>query len=197
MAAIANVHDQDNSSELDLGWIGPVVTEELWHPQSFKSTYYTCGHALMALNGQMTMMLHIPRARWFPFTWCGTPIWPWWANGHNVAHVQAKMFPMSLIWGQSAQWLLNSSICKNPGALAMDMGLPILVWWANNQNIAHLQAKAFQWTWFGVNRPSACWVFCKFGLNGEMNGQLADGQRQFHSPQCFFLRRQVTISFDS
>ena len=42
----------------------------------------------------------------------GSPMWPRWSNDHDVAHPHAKMVPMKLIWSESAQWLLISSVRK-------------------------------------------------------------------------------------
>ena len=39
-------------------------------------------------------------------------MWPWWTNDHEVAHLQAKMISMNLIWSESVKWLLSYSICK-------------------------------------------------------------------------------------
>ena len=78
------------------------------------------------------------------FTPKGTPIWHAWANDHDVAHLQAKTVPMNLIWSESSQWLLSSSVPKIPKALITPIGTPIWPPWANDYNIAHLQAKAVQ-----------------------------------------------------
>ena len=71
----------------------------------------------------------------------GMPIMPPWANDHDVAHLQVKTVTMNLIWIKSSQWLLSFSICKIPGAIIMPMGMPILPSWANDHDIAHIQAK--------------------------------------------------------
>ena len=109
-------------------------------------------------HGQMTMILHTYRQRQFQWTWfrvnqpvvadfrrpqnsralimpMGMPIMPPWANGHGVAHLQPKTVPMNLIWSESAQWLLSSSVRKIPGALITSMGMPIMPPWANDYNI--------------------------------------------------------------
>ena len=41
----------------------------------------------------------------------GMPIRPWWANNHDVAHLQAKTVLMNLIWSESAHgfWHLQAS----------------------------------------------------------------------------------------
>ena len=78
------------------------------------------------------------------FTPKGTPIWHAWANDHDVAHLQAKTVPMNLIWSESSQWLLSSSVPKIPKAFITPIGTPIWPPWANDYNIAHLQAKAVQ-----------------------------------------------------
>ena len=66
------------------------------------------------------------------------------ANYHGVAHVQAKMIPMNLIWSEWAQWLLSSGICNISGALITPMGMPIMPPWANYHHNAHPQAKTVQ-----------------------------------------------------
>ena len=87
----------------------------------------------------------------------GMPIMPPLANDHDVAHLQGITVPMNLIWSESANWLLSYSICKILGGLIMPMGMPIMPPWANNHDIAHLQArtvpmsliwsKSAQWLW--------------------------------------------------
>ena len=66
-----------------------------------------------------------------------TPIWPWWANDNDVAHLEAKTVPMNLTWSESAQWLLRSSVRKAPGVFIT----PVWLWWANDHDVAHLQIK--------------------------------------------------------
>ena len=69
-------------------------------------------------------------------------IMPPLADDHNVAYPEAKTVPMNLIWSESTQWLLSSSTRKIPGDFIMPMGMPIMLQWANDHDIAHLQAKA-------------------------------------------------------
>ena len=72
----------------------------------------------------------------------GMPIMSPWANDHGVARLQTKKVPMNLIWSESAEWLLSSDVHKIPGTLITPMGMPIMATWANNYDVAHLQAKA-------------------------------------------------------
>ena len=49
----------------------------------------------------------------------------------------------------------------------------------------------FQWTWFGVNLPSGCWVmvsakFCPDEWTDRQMNEWMNGQRQFHSPLLTF-----------
>ena len=66
------------------------------------------------------------------------------SNYHDVAYLQAKTVPMNLIWSESARWLLSSGIRWIPEALITTMGMPIMPPWTNDNDIAHLQAKAVQ-----------------------------------------------------
>ena len=72
----------------------------------------------------------------------GMPILPIWANEKDIAHLQANIVSMNLIWCKSSRWLLSSGIHKIPGAFIMPMAMPIMTPWANNYDIAHLQSKA-------------------------------------------------------
>ena len=64
---------------------------------------------------------------------------------------------MSLIWSESANWLLSYGIHKIPGDFILPMDMPIMPPWANNHDVAHLQAKTVpvnliwselaQWFW--------------------------------------------------
>ena len=45
-------------------------------------------------------------------------MWSQWANGHGIAHVQAKTIPMDLIWTESVQWLLINGVHRVPRAPA-------------------------------------------------------------------------------
>ena len=84
------------------------------------------------------------------------------ANDHEAAHLQAKMVPINLIWRNSTQWLLSSSICKVPRVLIMPMGMPMML---------HIyRSRQFQRTLFGVNRPSGCGVTVS-ARSGWMDGQ--------------------------
>ena len=40
----------------------------------------------------------------------GHAMWAWWANDHDVVHLQAKTVPITLICNESAQWLLSYSV---------------------------------------------------------------------------------------
>ena len=101
-----------------------------------------------------------------------TPMWPWWANDHDVAHLQIKMVPMNLIWRESTQWLLSSSVCKVSRVIIKPMSMPMWPQWANDHDIAHLQIKTVPKNLFWVNQPSCC--------DGRK-----DGQRLFHCPLYF------------
>ena len=35
------------------------------------------------------------------------PMWPQWANDHDIAHLEAETVPVNLIWRAFAQWLLS------------------------------------------------------------------------------------------
>ena len=67
-------------------------------------------------------------------------LWLWWADDHDIAHLQAKTVPINLIWSESAQWLLSCGIRKIPGVLNTPMGMPKRPQWANDHDVAHLQA---------------------------------------------------------
>ena len=145
---------QDSSNELDLDWIGLVVTEFRIRRDS---PYHAHGHAHYVLMGKCPwrcMYMYSPRQ--FQWTWSGVnrpsgcrvlasarfqeplsrpwarPLYPSWANDHDVAHLHAKTVPKNLIWSASAKWLLSSSVRKIPGALIPPMGTPIMPPWAND-----------------------------------------------------------------
>ena len=40
------------------------------------------------------------------------PMWPKWANNHDIAHLQVKTIPKNFIWSESAQRLWSNSIHK-------------------------------------------------------------------------------------
>ena len=71
----------------------------------------------------------------------GSPMWPWWANDHNVAHPHTKIVPVNLIWSESTQWLLGSNIRKILGTLITPMATPMWPQWVNDHDDAHLKAK--------------------------------------------------------
>ena len=41
-----------------------------------------------------------------------TPMWPQWANSHDIAHLEAETVPMNLIWSELAEWLLSCGLDK-------------------------------------------------------------------------------------
>ena len=66
---------------------------------------------------------------------------------------------MNLTWIKLALWLRSSSIHNIPGAFPIrPMGMFIIAPWANDHDVAHLQPRQSQRTWFGVSRPPGCWV---------------------------------------
>ena len=69
------------------------------------------------------------------------PIMPWWANDQDAAHLQAKTVHIHLILNELAQYLLSSGFCEIPGAFIMPLGMPTTPPWANDQDVAYLQAK--------------------------------------------------------
>ena len=75
--------------------------------------------------------------------------------GKDVAHVQAEMIPINLIWSELALWLLSSGICKIPGALNMPMGKPIMPLWSNDHDVVHLQVQPVQMNLIW-SEPSGC-----------------------------------------
>ena len=87
-------------------------------------------------------------------------LWPRWANNYGVAHSQAKMIPVNLIWSESAKWLLISVVHKTPGAVITSTGTSMWPQWANDHDVAHLQAQTVPINWFGGNREgiSGCCV---------------------------------------
>ena len=114
--------------------------------------------------------------------------WARWANDHDVAHLQAKTFPMNLIWGESAQWLLSYDIYKFPRALIMSVGKPMWPQWANGHDETHVQAKTIPMNSIGVNPPSDCWVpvpASRVGVNSifSIQFQFRYFQFQFHYSQ--------------
>ena len=52
----------------------------------------------------------------------------------------------------------SSSIRNIPGALITPIGVPMMPPWANNHALHAYRPRHVQWTWFGMNRPSGCWV---------------------------------------
>ena len=121
----------------------------------------------------------------------GKPMWPWWENDHDVAHLQIKTVPMTLIWNESTQRLLSSSICKVLRLIIMPMSMTIWPQWANDHDAAHIQAKTvpknFIWS-----EPSSCGVTvpARCGrTDGRMDGQM-EGQTLtiFIVPFIFLLK---------
>ena len=80
--------------------------------------------------------------------------WPW----HCTCIIQANMVPMNLVWSESSRRLPSSSIRKILGGHITPMGTPTWARWANDHDVAHLQATRFQLIWFGANLPSGCGV---------------------------------------
>ena len=103
----------------------------------------------------MTLTLHINRQRRFKWNWFGVnlsgggwvsasarfqalivplviPMWPRLPIDHDVSHTQARTLPMKLIWSESAQWLLSSSVCKFSRALTTPLGTTMWPWWASH-----------------------------------------------------------------
>ena len=66
-----------------------------------------------------------------------------WANGHNVANLQAKPIPINLIWSESAHWSGNFGVRKILRALIfiVPMVTPIMPRWANDHDLTRLHAK--------------------------------------------------------
>ena len=77
-----------------------------------------------------------PRRQWFEML-----SGPLWRHCNDVAQLQTKMVPINLIWSESAQWLLSYGAHNIPGALITPMGMPIMPWWANDPEVACLEAK--------------------------------------------------------
>ena len=90
------------------------------------------------------------------------PMRPWWANDQYFACLKAKMVSKNLIWSESAQWLRSSLVRKYPGALFTPMGMSIMPSWANDHDVAHLQAKAVPMNLIGIE--SAQWLM-SFGIH--------------------------------
>ena len=114
----------------------------------------------MRPDGQMTRMLHIYR-------------------------------PKNLIWCESAQWLLSFGVRKIPGALIIPMmprGMPIIYIYIDiyrqMTKMLHIyRPRQFQWTWFGVNRPSGYLVMASanFGLDERTDGRTDERTDGKHS----------------
>ena len=138
--------DQDNSNEIDLEWIGPVVAE-FQHPQDSRSPYHAHRHAHTAPMGK----------------------------DHAVVHLDDMTVLLNLIWSKSAQGLWSSGVRKIPGPLIMPMGMPIMSPWANDHDVAYLQAKTVPMNLIWVNRPSGCRVRASEVLAGRTDGR-ADGR---------------------
>ena len=110
-----------------------------------------------------------------------------WVNGHDAAHLQAKMVPTNLIWSESALWFLSSRAAR--------FQEPLLCPWARpcghrGQITAMLhiyRTRRFQRTWFAVN-PSVVTESRHPQSLGRTNGQ-----RAFHSSNFFPRKRLGTI----
>ena len=112
------------------------------HPQDSRSSYHAHGHAhhasmdkwpwhctSMGWDGSNELDFFFSEsAQWLLSSGIGKildaliapmgmPIMPPWANNHDVAHPQAKTVQKNLIWSESTQWFLSSSVCKIPEAL--------------------------------------------------------------------------------
>ena len=124
----------------------------------------------------------------------------WRANEQDVPHLEANTLPKNLTSGESAQWLLSSGVRKIPGALIMPMDMPIMPIWANDQDVAHLQAKTVPMNL--IWSESAQWLL-SCHVHKVWAGR-TDGRRAFHSPPLFPLERagdkkkskEVNISSD-
>ena len=106
---------QDGSSEVDLEWI---CLEVQW----------LLNYSICKVCKELIVFV-------------GMPMWPWWANDHDVAHLQSRTVPINLIWSESAQWLLSFAIHKVPRAFIMSVGTPMWPRSANDWDVAHRKAK--------------------------------------------------------
>ena len=129
----------------------------LWLLIFYFSKFKQADTRASCLGGQINMALHIS---WVPASTrfqkplsCpkGIHIMSPWANEHDAAHLQGKIFPMNLIWCESAEWLPSSCIRKIQGVLIMPKGTGMIHPWSNDHDV-HLQAR----TCFWVNWPSGC-----------------------------------------
>ena len=123
-------------------------------------------------HGQMTLTLHAYRPRQFQWTRFGV-------NRPSGCWV--------LAWSRFQRPLLCPWACPLCPDGQMTMILHIY------------RPRRFQWTWFGVNRPSGCCViaFASFGrTNGRMDGwtnERTNGWRAFHSPLFSFGKARVQL----
>ena len=145
---------QDGLKEIDMEWIGPVVAE-FRHQKDSRAHYHAHGHALYAPMGKWPKhcISTCQVSKELDLQWIG----PVDSRGLYYAHGHAHYAPMgNWLWhctssGQDSsneldlewigQWLLSSSIHKFSGALITCMGLLIMAPWANDHDVAHLQAK--------------------------------------------------------
>ena len=142
MADDAAHTDQEGSSELHLELIHKVIAELRYRPDSKSPFYthghthvapmgkwpwyFTSpGHGAAYLQAKI-LSINLIWSKWALWllsygnpivprtlmTLVVMPMWPWWTNGHDVAHLLARTIPMNLIWSESAQLLPSYGICK-------------------------------------------------------------------------------------
>ena len=129
-------------------------------PQDSRIPYHAYGHTHYA-----------PKRKW-PCHWTSTD--------------QDGSYELELQWiGPSGSWLPASTRFQKPLCL---WACPL---YPHGQMIITLhiyRPKQFQWIWFGVNRPSGCWVMATANFAGRTDGRMNERRRAFHSPP-FFLRK--------
>ena len=129
----------------------------------------------------------VPRAFIMPM---GMPMWLPTANDHDATHVQTKTVPMKLILSELAQCLWGSCIQKFKLRETIYVhGTFMWPWWANNYDVAYLQAKTVPMNL--IWSEPAWWLrYCVCKVWGvRINGRAderTNGQRQFRSQSLSF-----------
>ena len=136
-------------------WFGVNRPSGCWVPASVRSHEpLTCPWVCpLCPNGQMTIPLHTYRPRPFQWTWFGV-------NRSSGCGVQASARFQEVF---SCPW-----------------ACPLCPYGQMTMTLHTYRPRWFQWTWFGVHRPSGCWVMASANF-GRTNGR-----RALHNPPFFF-----------
>ena len=162
MIMTLHIHRQNGSNEPALEWIQPMVGPVgKW--QCRCTFIVQDGNNDFAVKWIRPAVAEVRRSQDYTekiITPMATPMWTRWGNDHDVAHLQAKTFPMSSIWSESVQWLLNYGTPRFQECFLRKWARPSDTDGQMTMTL-HIYRRLFQRTWFG-----GYWVTVspKFGL---------------------------------